>query len=629
MLGGQQHGYIQLQDLPDFFRNVAAGLVRLLPPDVVDGERGTDEIAENSHGDVSSKSEGAGGDAESDDQSQDRPRSTRRPSRHKRYNSTGTAEQVVEITDSSHSDDDITSSNSDTEDMIEAKEQVSEQPQDPATRLRTWVREAEATVLQSLGVHADEAMRSPAVRVPLAAIDAAFYQVASVRKFAFVSAAFGSVTGPGGLENHKASKKRRQSQKTSSMFPEGALLVNSVFLESDLATDGIVASGDRIVAVNGRFGCAVPNWGAGLLPATESGSYALHDMVGEVARSLHDKQKTISLLVQVRVPDKFLLDGSGNSKCNGIYARIHVTDRHYPHAPEWHGQESKTGETPVDQPIVVSADDALPVYKNVRSHFMLCAATLPNFCSFVGPAAVELKQVFIHCKVLPLFKAHGREKKKKKKKNTSSEGTSRFRASKGASSDSGNDDVSDSSASKVTSDVDRSASSKGDADSSGVNSDEDEGVFFTTKLFSDLGEYTAYRLRVGSTVNYTLSTLKGLEPREGDLLVDIDFIGDLASKETKDVVTVVALALEREKKELQPSKDKGLDASVLRVAQTMQQAEFLADSEWRKAMAPQEDGQIRGDYAAIDHEAFFARQGVVSVGETTLTLECSVKQGTV
>ena len=40
----------------------------------------------------------------------------------------------------------------------------------------------------------------------------------------------------------------------------------------------------------------------------------------------------------------------------------------------------------------------------------------------------------------------------------------------------------------------------------------------------------------------------------GDLLVEVDVIGQLAAKETKEVVTVLALALEAEKKEIQPSK---------------------------------------------------------------------------
>ena len=98
-----------------------------------------------------------------------------------------------------------------------------------------------------------------------------------MRKFAFVSAAFGRVSGAGskavpsasspptpsfnsGKQKHGASRGSTGNH-ASTEFPEGALAINSLFLESELARDGVLAPGDRIVAVNGRFGCAVPKWG--------------------------------------------------------------------------------------------------------------------------------------------------------------------------------------------------------------------------------------------------------------------------------------------------------------------------------------------------------------------------------
>ena len=65
-----------------------------------------------------------------------------------------------------------------------------------------------------------------------------------------------------------------------------------------MVADGMLAAGDRVVAVNGRFGCSVPKWGRSLVSTeqtdTEGGGdgggggnrHALHDMVGEIARSL-------------------------------------------------------------------------------------------------------------------------------------------------------------------------------------------------------------------------------------------------------------------------------------------------------------------------------------------------------
>ncbi len=37
---------------------------------------------------------------------------------------------------------------------------------------------------------------------------------------------------------------------------------------------------------------------------------------------------------------------------------------------------------------------------------------------------------------------------------------------------------------------------------------------------------------------------------------------------------------------------------------------------------------MRGDLDTADPEAFFARRGAVALGESVLTLECNVKEGT-
>ncbi len=58
----------------------------------------------------------------------------------------------------------------------------------------------------------------------------------------------------------------------------------------------------------------------------------------------------------------------------------------------------------------------------------------------------------------------------------------------------------------------------------------------------------------------------------GDLLVDVDLLGSLGGTPYEDTVTALGLALESEKKVTQLSKDKGLTATVLRLAQTAEQA---------------------------------------------------------
>lgn len=176
MLGAQQRGYIQLQDLPGFFRNVTDGLVDLWRRNHVEIDTG--DHVEN---DGSSQSDDAALPSEppktpsGDQDGEERPR---RKSHHTRYNSTGTAGQVVEVTDeSSPGSHQVTvsqDSHSESDDSQEPSEPVVEGPEQS---IRSWLREAEAVVLQRLGVHADENMRAPAVRVPVEAIDSAIHQV--------------------------------------------------------------------------------------------------------------------------------------------------------------------------------------------------------------------------------------------------------------------------------------------------------------------------------------------------------------------------------------------------------------------------------------------------------------------
>ena len=105
-------------------------------------------------------------------------------------------------------------------------------------------------------------------------------------------------------------------------------------------------------------------------------------------------------------------------------------------------------------------------------------------------------------------------------------------------------------------------------------------------------------------------------------------IGHLAGKDSADVVTVIGLALESEKRNIQPSKYKGLSATVVRRAQSAEEA--LAASRFEKATLDdmRTDGALRGDFANADDEAFFARRGAVALGESVLTVECNVKHGT-
>ena len=105
-------------------------------------------------------------------------------------------------------------------------------------------------------------------------------------------------------------------------------------------------------------------------------------------------------------------------------------------------------------------------------------------------------------------------------------------------------------------------------------------------------------------------------------------IGQLAEKDSADVVTVFGLALESEKRSVQPSKNKGLSATVVRRAQSAEEA--LAAARFEKATLDDMriNGALRGDFANADDEAFFARRGAVALGESVLTVECNVKHGT-
>ena len=162
--------------------------------------------------------------------------------------------------------------------------------------------------------------------------------MATVRKFQFVSAAFHNRSpspklpntttddndngdngdnddnnkdkdddnGDSGGDDDSKSKSKSKTINTiaapqpaePTFLPEGALVINGLFFGADLAADGIVAAGDRIVAVNGRFGCDVPT----AVNSTDKNSdrqCALHTMIAEIARSVQTKQRVLSLLLEV------------------------------------------------------------------------------------------------------------------------------------------------------------------------------------------------------------------------------------------------------------------------------------------------------------------------------------------
>ena len=125
----------------------------------------------------------------------------------------------------------------------------------------------------------------------------------------------------------------------------------------------------------------------------------------------------------------------------------------------------------------------------------------------------------------------------------------------------------------------------------------------------------------------------------GDLLIDVDVVGSTFQQTFANVASDMALALEAEKKELQPSKSKGLDATVLRFATPVipgglettidadkaEQAESKAGDNGNTTNSSNTDG--RGDYAIVDPEAPFARSMTVPVGGAVLTLDCATKKG--
>ena len=141
--------------------------------------------------------------------------------------------------------------------------------------------------------------------------------------------------------------------------------------------------------------------------------FALHDMVGEVARCLQAGQRILSMLVQVRVPEKFLVDGAGAHVCNGIYSRIGAGHPAYPHPPRRDGISPSTPAAIADvgreaalqsawKHGFLCADPSCAVFLNAREPFVLCALTLPRFCAFLAPAAAQVSHPFFFVAVLSM-----------------------------------------------------------------------------------------------------------------------------------------------------------------------------------------------------------------------------------